>query len=180
MSTNASILTNAKLFTATSEEAINNGSVWIEDDRIRYAGPSEAMPETPKDVVQQDLNGRFVMPGMTETHAHLSFADASPFAIGETLVEDAMITAVRNSRLMLASGFTSAISFGSTYKIDVALRAAINSGRLIGPRLLAAGRDLGATASNVDSGGVMIQLGDLAHFTLRIAQANERPVQKFL
>ncbi len=51
---------------------------------------------------------------------------------------------------MLASGFTSAISFGSTYKIDVALRDAINSGRIAGPRLLAAGRDLGATASNVD------------------------------
>ena len=27
------------------------------------------------------------MPGMTETHAHLSFADANPFAIGETGVE---------------------------------------------------------------------------------------------
>ncbi len=54
---------------------------------------------------------------------------------------------------MLASGFTSAISFGSTYKIDVALRDAINAGRIAGPRLLAAGRDLGATASNVDCTG---------------------------
>ena len=41
------------------------------------------------------------MAGMTETHAHLSFADASPFAIGETLVEEATLTAVRNARLML-------------------------------------------------------------------------------
>jgi imidazolonepropionase-like amidohydrolase len=154
------VLTNAKLFTATSEKVIDKGAVWIEDNRIRYAGAADALPDTPGDVVQQDLNGKFVMPGMTETHAHLSFADTSPFAIGETLVEDATITAVRNARLMLASGFTSAVSFGSTYKIDVALRAAIQQGRVIGPRLLAAGRDLGATASNVDSPGGLSQIAD--------------------
>ena len=61
---------------------------------------------------------------------------------------------------MLTSGFTSAISFGSTYKIDVALRDAINAGQIPGPRLLAAGRDLGATASNVDSGGGLSKIAD--------------------
>ena len=61
---------------------------------------------------------------------------------------------------MLTAGFTSAVSFGSTYKIDVALRGAIESGRIIGPRLLAAGRDLGATASNVDSKGGLSQIAD--------------------
>jgi len=167
------IFTNATLFTATDENAIENGAVWVEGNRVRYAGPAEAMPETPADTVHQDLGGRFVMPGMTETHAHLSFADASPFAIGETLVEDATLTAVRNARLMVASGFTSAVSFGSTYKIDVALRAAINEKRIIGPRLLAAGRDLGATASNVDSGGGLSQIAD-GPWALRKAVREQR------
>lgn len=167
------IFTNATLFTATDESAIENGAVWVEGNRIRYAGPADGMPETPADTVHQDLGGRFVMPGMTETHAHLSFADASPFAIGETLVEDATLTAVRNARLMVASGFTSAVSFGSTYKIDVALRAAINEKRIIGPRLLAAGRDLGATASNVDSGGGLSQIAD-GPWALRKAVREQR------
>ena len=134
------ILTNGRLFTALDNSVVEDATVWIKGNKIVYAGTSSALPEPAKDAIIQDLKGSFVMPGMTETHAHLSFADANPFAIGETMVEDATITAVKNSRLMLASGFTSAISFGSTYQIDIALRAAINNGRLIGPRLLAAGR----------------------------------------
>ncbi len=167
------IFTNAKLFKAIDETAVDNAAVWVDGNRIRYAGPADAMPETPRDTVQQDLGGKFIMPGMTETHAHLSFADASPFSIGETLVEEATMTAVRNARLMLAAGFTSAVSFGSTYKIDVALREAINSKRIIGPRLLAAGRDLGATASNVDSGGGLSQIAD-GPWALRKAVREQR------
>ncbi len=123
-----------------------------------------------------DAKGKFVMPGMTETHAHLSFADASPFAIGATPVEEATITAVNNASLMLASGFTSAISFGSTYKIDVALRDAINAGRIAGPRLLAAGRDLGATASNVDAPGGLSQIED-GPWRLRKAVREQRKLR---
>lgn len=154
------ILTNCKLFPAVDETVIERGVIWIEGDMIRYAGPREGFTSAPPDATRSDLGGRFVMPGMTETHAHLSFADESPFAIGETTAEDAMIVAVRNSRLMLASGFTSAVSFGSTFRIDVALRSAINKGQIVGPRLLAAGRDIGATASNVDLGSGLSQIAD--------------------
>ncbi|MBO6555422.1 MAG: amidohydrolase family protein [Pseudomonadales bacterium] len=167
------IFTNATIFTATNDTAVTNGAIWIEGNRIKYVGPADKLPDTPSEVIHQDLGGKFVMPGMTETHAHLSFADASPFAIGETLVEDATLTAVRNARLMVASGFTSAVSFGSTYQIDVALRAAINERRIIGPRLLAAGRDLGATASNVDSGGGLSQIAD-GPWALRQAVREQR------
>ena len=122
----------------------------------------QAMPEDLKSSTHHviDLGGKFLMPGMTETHAHLSFDDSSPFSIGDSSVEQATITAVGNARLMLNAGFTSAVSFGSTYAIDVALRNAINTGKIRGPRLMAAGRDLGATASNVDFDGGLSQIAD--------------------
>ena len=167
------IIENARLFTAVDEAVIDDGAVWIEGERVRFAGTRAALPAVGNDVPRQDAEQKFVMPGMTETHAHLSFADASPFAIGETAVETATITAVRNAELMVRSGFTSAISFGSTYKIDVALREAINEGRIIGPRLLAAGRDLGATASNIDSDGGLSQIAD-GPWALRKAVREQR------
>jgi imidazolonepropionase-like amidohydrolase len=167
------VLTNARVFTATDENVVASGAVWISGNVIRYAGAARGLPATPADAEVIDLAGRFVMPGMTETHAHLSFADASPFAIGATSVEDATITAVRNAALMLSAGFTAAISFGSTYRIDVALREAINAGRIPGPRLLAAGRDLGATASNVDSPGGLSQIAD-GPWALRQAVREQR------
>ena len=169
------IIINARLFTGLDNTVIDDGAVWIKGNKIVYAGASSALPQPAADAVIQDLNGSFVMPGMTETHAHLSFADASPFAIGETMVEDATITAVKNSRLMLASGFTSAVSFGSTYQIDIALRDAINTGKVIGPRLLAAGRDLGATSSNVDSPGGLSQIAD-GPWALRKAVREQRKI----
>ncbi len=167
------LLQNARLFIGTNESVTEDASIWIEDDQVRYAGPTKALPQVPATANVLDVCGRFVMPGMTETHAHLSFADVSPFGIGDTNVEEATLTAVRNAELMLASGFTSAVSFGSTYRIDVALRNAINSGKLVGPRLLAAGRDLGATASNVDSGGGLSQIAD-GPWALRKAVREQR------
>jgi imidazolonepropionase-like amidohydrolase len=167
------VLTNARVFTAKDESVIEAGAVWISGNTIRYAGPQARLPAAAAGCETLDVAGGFVMPGMTETHAHLSFADASPFAIGATPVEEATITAVKNAALMLASGFTSAISFGSTYKIDVALRDAINAGRINGPRLLAAGRDLGATASNVDAPGGLSQIAD-GPWALRQAVREQR------
>ncbi len=164
---------NARLFTAEDETVVEQATVITQGSHICYAGTTAGAPPPGPDAAVIDLQGQFIMPGMTETHAHLSFADASPFAIGATSVEDATITAVRNARLMLDSGFTAAISFGSTYKIDVALRDAINAGRLAGPRLLAAGRDLGATASNVDSPGGLSQIAD-GPWALRQAVREQR------
>jgi imidazolonepropionase-like amidohydrolase len=167
------VIEHAKLFTALDERAIADGAVWISGNTIRYAGARSGLPALPPGTERVDALGQFVMPGMTETHAHLSFADASPFALGQTPVEESTITAVRNAGLMLGSGFTSAVSFGSTYRIDVALRDAINAGRLEGPRLLAAGRDLGATASNVDSKGGLSHIAD-GPWALRQAVREQR------
>jgi imidazolonepropionase-like amidohydrolase len=176
MSNRDQVLTNARVFTARDDSVIESGAVWISGDMIRYAGPQARLPAAAAGCETTDVGGKFVMPGMTETHAHLSFADASPFAIGATPVEEATITAVKNAALMLASGFTSAISFGSTYKIDVALRDAINAGRINGPRLLAAGRDLGATASNVDAPGGLSQIAD-GPWALRQAVREQRKLR---
>ena len=154
----STLFTNARLFTAESEDIIDRGVLLTEDGSVRFAGNAEELKSSTHHVI--DLGGKFLMPGMTETHAHLSFDDSSPFSIGDSSVEQATITAVGNARLMLNAGFTSAVSFGSTYAIDVALRNAINTGKIRGPRLMAAGRDLGATASNVDFDGGLSQIAD--------------------
>jgi imidazolonepropionase-like amidohydrolase len=167
------LLTRCRLFSAVDETAIDDAAILVEGDRIGYAGPASGLGDLAGGVDRLDLGGRFVMPGMTETHAHLSFADEHPFAIGETTAEKSTIVAVRNARIMLASGFTSAVSFGSTFMIDVALRAAIEEGRVIGPRLLAAGRDIGATASNIDSGSGLSQIAD-GPWALRQAVREQR------
>ena len=91
------------------------------------------------------------MPGMTESHVHLSYSNAHPSQLDRQPIPIAMLDAVDNARTLLRFGFTSAISFGSAQGIDVPLRDAINAGRVPGPRLLASEKDIGSTGSNADS-----------------------------
>ncbi len=145
------LLTNARLFDGTGEEIIPNGAVWLEDGVVRRSGPADAFRDVPQDVRRIDLRGRFLMPGMTESHAHISYFGAtSPSEQDRTPVEESMLHAIDHARIMLGSGYTSAISFGGVHNVDVNLRNGINNSWVCGPRLLAAGRDISATSGLVD------------------------------
>ena len=45
------IFTNATLFTATDHNTITHGAVWVEGNRIKYAGPGDKIPDTPPDAI---------------------------------------------------------------------------------------------------------------------------------
>jgi imidazolonepropionase-like amidohydrolase len=144
------LVTNARLFTAIDETVLDDAGVLIDGDRIEWSGPMAMAP--PMDGAEQvDVGGRFVMPGMTESHVHLSYSNAHPSQLDRQPVPVAMLDAVDNARTLLRFGFTSAISFGSAQGIDVPLRDAIDAGRVPGPRLLASERDVGSTGSNADA-----------------------------
>jgi imidazolonepropionase-like amidohydrolase len=146
------LITNARLFTAVDETVIDDGSVLIDGDRIVWAGPTALAPPLGDDAAERwDVDGMFVMPGMTESHVHLSYSNAHPSKLDRQPIPIAMLDAVDNARTLLHFGFTSAISFGSAQGIDVPLRDAINAGRVPGPRLLASEKDVGSTGSNADS-----------------------------
>ena len=144
------LFTNARLFTGVDEAVTENAAIWVDGAYVRYAGRAAEIGAVPDDVRRVDLSGQFVMPGMTESHAHISYTNNGPGDLDKTPVEQAMVWSIDNARLMLGSGFTSAISFGSVHRIDVYLRDAIEKGMIVGPRLLASGRDVGATSSNAD------------------------------
>ncbi len=145
------LLTNARLFTGVDETVIDDGSVLIDGEFIVWAGPTAVAPVLERDVERRDVGGRFVMPGMTESHVHLSYSNTHPGQLDRQPIPIAMLDAVDNAATLLRFGFTSAISFGSAQGIDVPLRDSINSGRVPGPRLLASEKDIGSTGSNADS-----------------------------
>jgi imidazolonepropionase-like amidohydrolase len=84
--------------------------------------------------------GATLMPGLIESHAHLSIDDAADLVqIGMIPPEETTLIAVRNAKLYLDCGITSCISAASAKpRTDVAIRNAINKGEIPGPRLLAA------------------------------------------
>ena len=121
------VYTNGKIYTVDEAQPWAE-AVAIKDGKFVVVGSNaDAEAVTDEDTEVVDLGGQFVMPGMTESHAHLSYTNNGPGDLDKSPVEEAMIDSVSNARVMLGSGFTGAISFGSVHRIDVFLRDAINA-----------------------------------------------------
>ena len=144
------VLTNARLFTGTGDEVIPTGRVGVGPSPAPRRVRPTCCADVPAEVAPRRPRRPFVMPGMTESHAHISYADNGPTELDKTPVEEAMLASVDNARLMLGSGFTSAISFGSRAPHRRVPAQRHRPRRIPGPRLAASGRDVGATGSNAD------------------------------
>jgi len=120
--------------------------VLVEGERIAAVAP-QAESLDAQDAERIDGAGKFLMPGMVEGHSHLSFVNvARGTQLGELPPEDHTLLAMDAGRQLLAAGFTSACSAAAAkIRIDVALRDAIDSGLVEGPRLLAASPEMTVT-----------------------------------
>jgi imidazolonepropionase-like amidohydrolase len=114
--------------------------VLIEDERIAAVNRGQR-GSSPSDTAAIVIDGRgaTLMPGLIEAHAHLSWpTSVERFVPGMHLPhDDLVLNTARNARVLLDHGFTSAYSGGALAKtVEVALKAAIDSGGLPGPRLV--------------------------------------------
>lgn len=112
----------------------------------------EAAPET---VRLFDLTQHFVLPGLIDSHVHLSFesgVDGQPnyggadafLELHRSAKDDAyrFVDAIVNARKTLEAGFTTVRNVGSNGWHIFALRDAIRDGHLTGPRILASGHTI--------------------------------------
>lgn len=133
-----------RVIDSVSDEALENGMVLVENDRITYVGEQkEALIS--KEMERIDAKGGTIMPGFIDAHIHLSgtesvhFVDASPFACLLTAVKDlsdlvdAGVTGVRDMSL-----------FGNH------LKNAVECGNIKGPRIMPGGRVLSVSAGHCD------------------------------
>jgi imidazolonepropionase-like amidohydrolase len=155
------LLVNCRIFDGTGEEEIPSGAIWIDGEEIRRVGPMDQFDDIDDGVQRIDVGGRFVMPGLTEAHSHLSYFNAASLQDLDMncTPETTTIYAVTNARTMLRCGYTSAHSFGSLHAVDVAVRDAINSGIVPGPRYIACGRDVLGTGGMIDWNPDHLKLG---------------------
>jgi imidazolonepropionase-like amidohydrolase len=142
------VLTNARVIDGTGRAPVERGSVRIEDGRIAEVSPTPAPDGL-------DLQGRTVMPGLIDAHAHLS-SDISrspgfgpPPALKGELPrprELGYFVLAKTARVLLAAGVTSVRDVGSYDDEAIALREAVRLGIVEGPRILSCGRIISATA----------------------------------
>ncbi len=132
------LFSNAKIFDGSGRTPFP-GEVLVTGNRIEtVSAVSSPLPRAGAELI--DCAGATLMPGLVESHAHLSW----PSSIGRIInamslpAEEHLLVTARNARITLDAGFTSAYSAGSLGpRFEIALREEINGGWIPGPRLRA-------------------------------------------
>jgi imidazolonepropionase-like amidohydrolase len=150
-----------RLLDPRTGNVLSPAAVLIENGEIKEVGPpSRVQANAPAGVKTIDLGSATLLPGLIDSHTHLlldvvvppeaesarrhngDFAPALLLAIVESPSKRVLLGA-QLAREDLESGFTTVRNLGhSGVDGDVALRDAINAGRVPGPRVLASGRKL--------------------------------------
>jgi imidazolonepropionase-like amidohydrolase len=118
------------------------GDVLIEDQRIAAVQRGGGLPRGDARVI--DGAGATLMPGLVESHGHVSYPDAARNSDFTRLPpEEHTLVTMRNAKTMLDCGYTSVLSAASAKpRLDVVIRNEINAGRVPGPRYLANGPEI--------------------------------------
>src|SRR5215813_1485260 len=142
---NRVIFRNAMVWDGSGADAFP-GDVLVEGSRIRTVArtPGQLVAEGAQSI---DCQGRTLMPGLVEGHAHISFGGAvNDSDLGNIPPEEHVLLTMRNAKTLLDHGFTSAYSAAtSKLRLDVVIRNEINAGRLPGPRMKAASPEITVT-----------------------------------
>jgi imidazolonepropionase-like amidohydrolase len=137
---------------------LTNQSIVIRGGRIQKiaAGRLTAavLAENPADVRTVDLTCCFVLPGLFDLHVHLTTEQGPGTALDEVELgaADLALRAARNAEETLQAGFTTVLDMGTgrrAHELAIyAVRDAIATGRMTGPRILAVGSPISSPGNS--------------------------------
>lgn len=140
-----------KLISSENTKVLTNRTVVIDGNKI--VGIESGKVEGEEDDSFIDLSDYTLMPGFMDMHTHLSFQNSGPAGYMERFTNneaDYTINAVRYAKTTLMSGFTTVRNLGDGYNETVALRNAINKGKVFGPRIYTSGKSIATTGGHAD------------------------------
>jgi imidazolonepropionase-like amidohydrolase len=150
------VLRAARLIDGTGAAAVRNGVVVVRGERIVAAG-REGSVAVPAGARTIDLGDATLLPGFVDAHTHITGRVLGDPRKDLSAVRDfegiEAILAVPNAERTLMAGFTTIRNVGAPRFDDLALRQAIEEGKVRGPRMQAAGHSLGITGGHCDDNG---------------------------
>ena len=142
----ATLFTNVRVIDGDGNEP-HAGEVLVESNRIRKVG-TRAGEIAANGARQVDGGGQTLMPGLIESHAHISFCNTADLeSLGDIPPEEHTLASMKFAKVMLDQGFTSIFSAAAAKaRLDVVIRNAIDAGDIPGPRMRAASPELTPTS----------------------------------
>jgi len=144
MSNDRVLIKGGTLIDGTGRTPAADTAVLIEAGKIKATGATalrDAGSGAAPTIV--DASSQYVLPGLIDGHVHLSMVQGTPVGVRfPTSAEHCTLRAAQHLRAILRAGFTSVSVPGGKWFVDVALREAVDTGMLVGPRIFAGGRAL--------------------------------------
>lgn len=143
------VLKAARMFDGKADRVVSPGLLVVQGGKILSLGNPPANAEV------IDLGDATLLPGLMDAHTHLSAQYGTDFnaelidGFKKTPAERAL-DALENLRKTLLAGITTVRDVGARDHIDIALRNAVERGKVIGPRMRVATMSLGATGGHCD------------------------------
>jgi imidazolonepropionase-like amidohydrolase len=99
-----------------------------------------------------DLGQQVCLPGLMDLHTHIT-SQSGPGAYMDRFTRnpaEIALQATVYARRTLDAGFTTIRDLGDSFNVSVALRDAINSGKVVGPRIYTSAKSLATTGGHAD------------------------------
>lgn len=148
------VLHAAHLLDVASGRLVTPGEVLVEGERIREAGAHVTHPAGAQMV---DLGAATLMPGLIDAHTHLFLHPGNEAfqTVMETVPQRTLIAAAA-ARADVLAGFTAERDMGTEGAgcADVAVRNAVNSGQIPGPRMRVSCNAVDINGGHEDNSGL--------------------------
>ena len=135
-------------------DVLRDRVIIIEEGVISAIGSKATIDEVdlPADAELIDLSNMTVLPGLSDSHVHLT-SDATVHGYKRLTISTprAAITGVVNAKKTLMAGFTTVRNLGAPGFADIDLMNAINDGDVPGPHMIPAGHSIGITGGHCDN-----------------------------
>ena len=147
------VLIGGTLIDGTGREPLARAGVVVREGKVQRVGPVDRLSYG-RDARVVDVAGLTIMPGLIDSHTHLTYHGDQPNVWQlefEESVELNTLKAARNAAHILHTGFTAIGDGGCRGLIGPAIRDGVAKGIIPGPHIVAAGPILTGSAGLLDS-----------------------------
>ncbi len=156
----ATLIHAGRVIDGVTDRVAERQTIVVDAGRIVAIEPGFRAAATGDQVI--DLSSGTVLPGLMDMHVHITSENSRASELNrfkQDAADIALDGVVYAGRTLLA-GFTTVRDLGSSFNTDIALRNAINAGKVPGPRIFAAGKAIASTGGHGDpSNGMADYLG---------------------